>query len=54
MDKCLNLSVIPQFGGTCWINAILTIALYSQYTRKVVLKQAKKWDKNNKFLMIIK
>ena len=54
MDKCLNLSVIPQFGGTCWLNAILTIALYSQYTRKVVLKQAKKWDKKNKFLMIIK
>lgn len=54
MDKCLNLSVIPQFGGTCWLNAILTIALYSQNTREVVLKQAKKWDKNNKFLMIIK
>lgn len=54
MDKCLDLSVIPQFGGTCWFNAILTIALYSQNTRKVLLKQAKKWDKKNKFLMIIK
>ncbi len=29
-DKCLDLSVIPQFEGTCWFNAILMIALYSQ------------------------
>jgi len=54
MDKCLNLSVIPQFGGTCWFNAILMIALYSQNVRKVVLKVANKWDKSNSFLMIIK
>lgn len=54
MDKCLNLSVIPQFGGTCWFNAILMIALYSQNTRKAVLRSAKYWDKSNSFLMILK
>jgi hypothetical protein len=54
MDKCLNLSVIPQFGGTCWFNAILMIALYSQNTRKMVLRAAKYWDKSNTFLMILK
>jgi hypothetical protein len=54
MDKCLNLSVIPQFGGTCWFNAILMIALYSQNTRKAVLRAAKYWDKSNTFLMILK
>lgn len=54
MDKCLNLSVIPQFGGTCWFNAILMIALYSQNTRKAVLRAAKYWDKSNSFLMILK
>lgn len=53
-DKCLNLSVIPQFSGSCWFNSILTICLYSQHTRKVLLKYAKKWDKTNTFLMIIK
>ena len=53
-DKCLNLSVIPQFGGSCWFNTILTICLYSQNTRRILLKYAKKWDKTNTFLMIIK
>lgn len=53
-DKCLDLSVIPQFGESCWFNAILTIALYSQNIRKVLIKVAKKWNKTNKFLMIIK
>ena len=51
---CVNLSVIPQFGGTCWFNAILMIALYSQETRKVLIKSSKTWDTNNKFLMILK
>jgi len=53
-DKCLDLSVIPQFGGTCWFNAILMIALYSQNVRKVLMKYSKKWDKTNSFLMILK
>lgn len=53
-DKCLNLSVIPQFGGSCWFNAILTIALYSQNTRKILLKVASKWKKPNTFQQIIK
>jgi len=53
-DKCLNLSVIPQFGGTCWFNAILMIALYSQNVRKAMLKASKKWDKTDLFFMILK
>jgi len=53
-DKCLDLSVIPQFGGTCWFNAILMIALYSQNVRKFMIKASKKWDKSDSFLMIIK
>ena len=53
-DKCLDLSVIPQFEGTCWFNAILMIALYSQNVRKVLMKASKKWDRSNSFLMILK
>ncbi len=53
-DKCLNLSVIPQFGGTCWFNAILMIALYSQNVRKAMMKASKKWDKTDSFFMILK
>jgi len=51
---CLKLSVIPQFGGSCWFNTILMICLYSQYTRKILIKECNKWDKTNSLLMIIK
>ena len=53
-NNCLNLSVIPQFRGTCWFNAILMISLYSQNVRKILIKVSKKWDKSNSFLMILK
>jgi len=43
-DNCLNLSVIPQFRGTCWFNAILMIALYSQNVRKILIKLSKKME----------
>ncbi len=52
--NCLNLSVIPQFRGTCWFNAILMISLYSQNVRKILIKVSKKWNKTNSFLMILK
>jgi len=51
---CVNLSVIPQFSGTCWFNAILTIALYSQNVRKIMINNSKNWNKSNSFLMILK
>jgi len=53
-NNCLNLSVIPQFRGTCWFNAILMISLYSQNVRKILIKVSKKWNKSNSFLMILK
>jgi len=53
-DKCLDLSVIPQFNNSCWFNAILMITLYSQGVREIVLKEARNWNKSNQFLMIIK
>ena len=51
---CADLTVIPQFDGICWFNAILTIALYSQNVRKILIKESKNWNKSNSFLMIIK
>ncbi len=53
-DICRNLSVIPQYGGTCWFNAILMSLLYSDNSHKKLLKASKKWDSSNSFLMIIK
>jgi predicted transcriptional regulator len=51
---CSKLAVIPQYGGTCWFNAILIVSLYSQYTRKAVIKASINWNKNDSFLMILK
>jgi len=53
-NNCLNISVIPQFRGTYWFNAILMISLYSQNVRKILIKVSKKWNKSNSFLMILK
>lgn len=53
-NKCIKLSVIPQFSGSCWFNAILMISLYSQLTRRVLIKVAKHWDKTNSFFQILK
>lgn len=52
--KDKDLSVIPQFGATCWFNAILMVSLYSQYTRNVIIKASKKWNKKDSFLMVLK
>lgn len=51
---CSKLAVIPLYAGTCWFNAILMVSLYSQYTRKAVIKASKNWNKNDSFLMILK
>jgi hypothetical protein len=51
---CDKVTTIPQFGGTCWFNAILMATIYSGESRKVLLKLSKNWDKKNKFLMIIR
>lgn len=53
-DFCETIATIPQFGGTCWFNAILMATLYSQKSRKLLLKVYKDWDEDNKFLMIMK
>ena len=53
-DFCKDLKVIPQFVGSCWFNSLLMSILYSQYSRKIMIKQSKKWDKKDKFLNILK
>ena len=53
-DICKNLSVIPQYGGTYWFNAILMSLLYSDSSHKRLLKASKNWNSLNSFLMIFK
>lgn len=58
LKLCTQLSTYPQFGGTCWLNAILMAIFYSQNSRKLLLNIVGTWDneknKNNKFLKICK
>jgi hypothetical protein len=57
--SCLEISVIPQFSGTCSFNAILMSSFYSQLLRKLMInKISKTWvDKKNdslfKFFKVI-
>lgn len=43
---CKNLKTIPQFVESCWLNSILTVSLYSQRLRKVLIKHFKNKKKS--------
>ena len=52
-NSCKKVITIPQYIGTCWFNTILMTILYSQYSRKLLLKNNtldKKKDKISKIL----
>jgi len=51
---CDNYPVIPQFGGTCWFNTIITACCYSENLKKLMIKKSKKWDKSNSFFKYLK
>jgi hypothetical protein len=51
---CDNFPVIPQFGGTCWFNVIITACCYSENLKKLIIKKSKKWDKTNSFFKYLK
>mgnify|MGYP006144097079 CR=1 FL=1 len=40
---CDNVISLKQYGPTCWFNSILMALLYSDESRKLLLK---KWNKN--------
>ena len=49
-DKCDNVITLKQYGPTCWFNSILMTVLYSEESRKLLLKKSKNW--NNKILIL--
>lgn len=53
-DFCNDIAVIPQYGGTCWFNAMLMAIFYSQRMRKVAIKISKTWDKKDKLFNLYK
>lgn len=52
-NNCENVISISQFGPTCWFNSILMALLYSDQSRKLLLKKSKKWNKNIEVLNTI-
>ena len=48
-DKCDNVITLKQYGPTCWFNSILMAVLYSDESRKLLLKKSKMW--NSKILI---
>ena len=51
---CDNYPVIPQFGGTCWFNTIITACCYSENLKKLMIKKSKNWNKSNSFFKYLK
>ena len=45
-SKCDNVISLKQYGPTCWFNSILMAVLYSDESRKLLLKKSHIWDKN--------
>jgi len=43
--KCDNVISLKQYGPTCWFNSILMALLYSDESRKLLLKRSNKWNK---------
>lgn len=45
-NKCLDRVTIAQEGPTCWFNALMTVLLYSDGMRDLILKNMPKWSKS--------
>ena len=48
-SSCNNVITLKQFGSTCWFNSILMALLYSDNSRKLLLKKSALW--NDKILI---
>jgi hypothetical protein len=53
-DLCSNITVLPQYEGTCWFNAIFMICFYSQGVRKLLIKHSNEWNKNESLFKYFK
>ena len=45
INKCNNVITLNQYGPTCWFNSILMAVLYSENSRKLLLKKSKHWNR---------
>ena len=54
IKNCKNIISLKQYGPTCWFNSILMALLYSDESRKLLLKKSNKWNIKIKVLNTIK
>ena len=51
---CNRVIFWPQYGPTCWFNAVLIAVLYSQYSRNMLYKKISTWDKRIEFYKMLR
>ena len=47
IDECSYMMMPVQLTETCWFNVIIVCLFFSQYTRMLIRRQSKEWDKEN-------
>jgi hypothetical protein len=51
---CDRVIFWPQYGPTCWFNALLIAVFYSQHSRNMLYKKSAEWDKSIEFYRILR
>ncbi len=51
---CKRILTLKQYGPTCWFNSILMAVLYSEESRKLLLKKSKMWNEEILILKTLK
>jgi hypothetical protein len=52
--SCEYYDNIPMYNEYSSLNSILMASLYSENSRDLIIKNAKKWDSSNKYKLLIK
>ena len=51
---CSKIITLPQTGSTCWFNTLLMAIIYSQNSRKLIMKLSKTWNTDIEIYKILK
>jgi len=54
MNTCSNVVTIPQYGESCWFNAIMMAIFYSDGMRKLLMSKLPTWDTSKKSKQMMK
>jgi hypothetical protein len=51
---CDRVIFWPQYGPTCWFNAVLISVFYSQHSRNMLYKKSAEWDQKIEFYRMLR